>query len=233
MVVGSCLKLDDTIYGDGLLASCISKHTSVEFNILPTFHQCDVEADISGILQAPLEFATLHNLVPGAFSLFPSWHPIGPESSDPTTYAKQIDLFYQSRQILLPQNWGIRYRFGSTGRFLLTNGYSITEFLRPPFPSNYDIRNGVEGTFKNDNDVGEFTFHAVHDRATKELPMRHGLREGDDKRTYYLRAIGYSETQAGYAQGGKRNEYKKEAAVFVYTNEWGNVRRGIEVVWLL
>lgn len=214
------------------MAACISKHTSAEFIILPSFHQCDVEEDISGILQAPLEFATLRNLVPGGLPLFPTWHPIGPEPSDPTTFADQINLFYQSRQILSPQNWGIRYRFGSTGRFLLTNGYSITEFLRPPFPTNYDVRNGVEGTFYNDNDVKDFTFHAPHGRETKELPMRHGLREGDDKRTYYLRAIGYSETHSRTARAGKVNR-NKEAAVFVYTNEWGNVRRGIEVVWLL
>ena len=126
----------------------------------------------------------------------------------------------------------MRYRFGTTGRFLLTNGYSITEFLRPPFPTNFDIRNGVEGTFNNDNDAEEFTFHAPYDRRTKELPMRHGLREGDDKRTYYLRAIRYSETQTGTPRAGKTNR-NKEAAVFVYTNEWGNVRRGIEIVWLL
>jgi hypothetical protein len=223
----------ENVFGDGLLALCIKEHTSTEFTILPTFHQCDVEHDISGIFQAPLEFATLYNVVPGALSLFPSWHPVGPESSTPTTYADQVNLFRLSRQILSPQNWGIRYRFGSKGRFLLTNGYSITEYLRPPFPTNHDIRNAVEGTFYNDNDVEEFTFHAPHDPATKELPIRHGLREGDDKRTYYLRAIGYSETQANPARTGKMNGNRKDAAVFVYTNEFGNVRRGIEVVWLL
>jgi hypothetical protein len=63
--------------------------------------------------------------------------------------------------------------------------------------------------------------------------MRHGLREGDDKRTYYLRAIEFSESQVGTVSAGKMTRNKKETAVFVYTNEWGNVRRGIEVVWLL
>jgi hypothetical protein len=62
--------------------------------------------------------------------------------------------------------------------------------------------------------------------------VRHGLREGDDKRTYYLRAIGYSETQSRPSRAGKMNR-NKEAGVFVYTNEWGNVNRAIEVVWLL
>jgi hypothetical protein len=115
----------------------------------------------------------------------------------------------------------------------LANGYSVTEFLRPPYPSNYDIRNGVEGTFENENDVEEFTFHAVHGSGTKDLPMRHGLREGDDKRTYYLRAIEMKDTQAETARGIKFNRNRREAAVFIYVNEWGNVRRGIEVVWLL
>lgn len=228
-----CLKNNETIYGDGLLAKCISKFSSAEFTILPTFHQCDVEADISGILQGPLEFATLYNLVPDAFSLFPPWHSLGPESSPLTDYFDQIDLFYQARQILSPQNWGIRYRFGDAGRFLLTNGYSITEFLRPPFPTNHDIRNAVEGTFNSDNDIEQFTFHASHDRGAKELPMRFRLREGDDKRTYYLRAIGYTNTQATTSRVKTLRQDNKEVAVFVYTNECGNIRRVIEVIWLM
>jgi hypothetical protein len=92
----------------------------------------------------------------------------------------------------------------------------------------------VEGTFANDNDVTEFTFHA--ERAgggTKELQMRYGLREGDDKRTYFLRAIEMRETQANPARAARMNRHKREAAVFIYVNEWGTVRRGIEVVWLL
>lgn len=216
-----------------MLSACVSRHSFAKFTVLPTFHQCDIEEDIAGLFQSPLQFATINNLVPGGFSLFPAWHSTGPESGARSTYSDEINLFHLSRQILSPQNWGIRYRFGSSGRFILTNGYSITEFLRPPFPSNHDIRNGVEGTFNNDNDVEEFTFHAAHDRATKEIPMRHGLREGDDKRSYYLRAIGYSATQASTMRAEKMNRRRKEAAVFIYVNEWGNVRRGIEVVWLL
>jgi len=216
-----------------MLSACISRHSLAEFTVLPTFHQCDLEQDIAGLFQSPLQFATINNLVRDGLPLFPSWHSIGPESSSRSTYADQINLFHLSRQILSPQNWGIRYRFGTSGRFVLTNGYSITEFLRPPFPSNHDIRNGVEGTFNNDNDVAEFTFHAAHELETKEIPVRHGLREGDDKRSYYLRAIGYSATQASTVRPEMVNRRRKEAAVFIYINEWGNVRRGIEVVWLL
>jgi Fringe-like len=233
IIVTECFRIEDAIYGDGLLSRCIHHHTPAEFTILPTFHQCDVMDDISGILQSPLQFATIYNLIPGSFSLFPKWHKIGPEFSHPKTYEDEIDLFYQSRKILSPQNWGIRYRFGNTGRFLLTNGYSITEFLRPPYPTNYDIRNAVEGTFYNDNDVEEYTFHAAHDRVTKEVPMRYGLREGDDKRTYYLRAIEFTETRVKSTRSIKVSGNSREAAVFVYVNEAGNVRRGIEVVWLL
>jgi hypothetical protein len=232
--VGECLQIEETTYGDGLLGICINRHTSVEFTVLPSFHQCDVEDNITGILQSALEFATINNLVPEIFPLFPKWHQLGPESSSPTTYTQQLQLFHLSRQILAPQNWGIRYRFGKTGRFLLTNGYSITEFLRPPYPNNYDIRNAVEGTFANDNDVTEFTFHAEREGGgTKELQMRYGLREGDDKRTYFLRAIEMRETQANPARAASMNRHKREAAVFIYVNEWGTVRRGIEVVWLL
>jgi hypothetical protein len=231
-IADECLKNDETIHGDGLLAKCISRFSSAEFTILPTFHQCDVEDDISGILQAPFEFATLYNLIPDALSLFPPWHSLGPESSSPAKYSDQIDLFHHARQILSPRNWGIRYRFGEAGRFLLTNGYSITEFLRPPFPSNHDIGNAVEGTFNNGNDDEEFTFHTSHDRGVKELPTRFGLREGDDKRTYYLRAIAYTHTQANTGRG-KPHRDDKEVPVFVYTNECANIRRGIEVVWLL
>ena len=90
----------------------------------------------------------------------------------------------------------------------------------------------MEGTFQNDNDVTEFTFHVAREGATKEIPMRHGLREGDDKRSYYLRAIGYSATQASTVRAERMNRRRKEAAVFIYVNEWGNVRRGIEIVWL-
>ena len=150
-----------------------------------------------------------------------------------TTFRDQVELFHLARSLLSPENWGIRYRFGSNGRFILTNGYSITEFLRPPFPSNFDIRNGVEGTFSNDNDVEMFTFYAAHDGGAKEVPMRHGLREGEDKRTYYLRAVGYTETQANAFRAEKLTGETKQAAVFVYTNEAGSVRRAIEVVWLL
>lgn len=238
MVVPDCIPTvakaegQEPYYGDGLLSNCLAQYTSANFTLLPALHQCDVEEDISGILQAPLEFATLHNLIPGAFSLFPSWHQIGPESSYRSTYQDQLGLFYEARNILSPQNWGIRYRFGSKGRYLLTNGYSITEFLRPPYPTNYDIRNGVEGTFANDNDVEEFTFHAPHGNAVKELPMRRGLREGDDKRTYYLRAIGFTETQASVARVLKMNRQRREAVVFIYINEMGSVRRGVEVIWL-
>lgn len=232
--MGECLQIEEATYGDGLLGICINRHTSVQFTVLPSFHQCDVEDNITGILQSALEFATINNLVPEIFPLFPKWHQLGPESSSPAIYTQQLHLFHLSRRILAPQNWGIRYRFGKTGRFLLTNGYSITEFLRPPYPNNYDIRNAVEGTFANDNDVTEFTFHA--ERAgggTKELQMRYGLREGDDKRTYFLRAIEMRETQANPARAARMNRHKREAAVFIYVNEWGTVRRGIEVVWLL
>jgi hypothetical protein len=233
IIVPQCLEIASTPYGDGLLGKCIAQYTTAVFTHLPTFHQCDVENDITGILQSPLEFATINNLVPDAFSIFPSWHSVGPESSTPSTYSNHMDLFHLARKTLGPQNWGIRYRFAEKGRYLLTNGYSITEFLRPPFPTNYDIRNGVEGTFSNENDVEEFTFHASHRSETKEIPMRRGLREGDDKRTYYLRAIEMRNTQANDARGLKLNRNRREAAVFVYVNEWGNVRRGIEVVWLL
>jgi hypothetical protein len=218
-----------------MLSACVSRHSRAKFTVLPTFHQCDLEEDITGLLQSPLQFATINNFIPDGFPLFPTWHSLGPDSPPrKNTYSDFINLFHLSREILSPQNWGIRYRFGTSGRFLLTNGYSVTEFLRPPFPSNHDIRNGVEGTFSNDNDVAEFTFHAAHaEGATKEIPMRHGLREGDDKRSYYLRAIGYSATQASTVRAEKMNRRRKEAAVFIYINEWGNVRRGIEVVWLL
>ena len=212
---------------------CIGSYTIADFTILPTFHQCDIEEDITGLFQGPLEFATLYNLIPGSFTLFPPWHSVGPESNYPSTFADQIELFHKARKILSPQNWGIRYRFGQTGRYLLTNGYSVTEFLRPPYPTNHDIRNAVEGTFANENDAEEFTFHASHGRGTKEIPVRLGLREGDDKRTYYLRAIEFKDTQASIARVKKMNRNRKQAAVFVYVNEWGNVRRGIEVVWLL
>lgn len=233
MLVPQCLEIDSPPYGDGLLGKCIVQYTTTDFTHLPTFHQCDVENDITGILQSSLEFATIYNLVPGAFPVFPSWHPVGPESSTPSTYSDHMDLFHLARKTLGSQNWGIRYRFGKMGRYLLTNGYSITEFLRPPYPTNYDIRNGVEGTFSNDNDDEEFTFHAICPSGIKELPMRRGLREGDDKRTYYLRAIEMKDTQTNSARGIKLNRNKREAAVFIYVNEWGNVRRGIEVVWLL
>lgn len=233
--VNQCLKIQDMPYGDGLLSMCINRFTTAELTILPTFHQTDLVEDISGFLQGPLEFATLWNISPDANVLFPKWHPVGPESPNPSTYAEELELFHLSRRILGSQNWGIRYRFGKSGRYVLTNGYSITEFLRPPYPTNFDIRNGVEGTFWNDNDVEEFTFHVSHGKAggIKEVPMRHGLREADDKRTYYLRAIEMRETQASPGRAQKNNQNRKEAAVFIYTNEWGSVRRGIEVVWLL
>jgi|SRR5579862_5706262 len=227
-----CLEINDTSYGDGLLSLCINRFTSAEFTLLPTFHQTDLLEDISGLFQGPLEFATLYNISPDANTLFPAWHRVGPEAATPSTFADQLELFRLSRRILGSQNWGLRYRFGQKGRYLLTNGYSITEYLRPPYPTNYDIRNGVEGTFSNDNDAEEFTFHAPHGSGVKEIPMRHGLREADDKRTYYLRAIEIRETQARKMEQ-KSNRAKREAAVFIYTNEWGSVRRGIEVVWLL
>jgi len=231
--VDDCVETAETPYGDGVLASCVKKHTSAELTILPTFHQCDLEADLTGFFQGPLEIATMYNVTPGNNALFPKWHPVGSESNSRSTYRDQIELFRSARSILSPENWGLRYRFGNNGRFVLTNGYSVTEFLRPPFPSNFEIRNGVEGTFHNDNNVEEFTFYAAHGGAPKQVPMRHGLREGDDKRTYYLRAIGYAETQANPFRAEKLNRGAKQAAVFVYTNEWGSVRRGIEVVWLL
>jgi hypothetical protein len=202
-----------------------------ELTILPTFHQLDVLDDITGIMQSSLEFATLYNLVPDSLALFPSWHQVGRETSTPTAnYTETINLFHYARHALSPQNWGIRYRFGKTGKFLLTNGYSITEFLRPPFPTNHEYRNAVEATFENDNNVEEYTFHG---KAGEEVPMRHGLREGDDKRTYYLRAIQMTDTRASPDRADEMNRDRREAAVFVYVNEWGSVRRGIEVVWLL
>jgi hypothetical protein len=231
--VDDCVETSETPYGDGVLASCVKKHTSAELIVLPTFHQCDLEADITGFFQGPLEIATMYNIAPGKNSFFPEWHPLGPEAKDMTTFHDQVELFHLARSIVSPENWGIRYRFGTNGRFVLTNGYSITEFLRPPYPSNFDIRNGVEATFNNDNDVEEFTFYATHSGNTKEVPMRAGLREGEFKRTYYLRAVGYTETQANAFRAEKLTGETKQAAVFVYTNEVGNVRRGIEVVWLL
>ena len=228
-----CLEIHETPYADGLLSHCINRFTSSEFTLLPTFHQTDLLEDISGMLQGPLEFATMNNISADSVTIFPSWHPVGPETPIPSTFTDQLELFYHSRDILGSPNWGMRYRFGRNGRYVLTNGYSITEFLRPPFPTNFAIRGGVEGTFYNDNEAEEFTFHANHYGEIKEVPMRHGLREADDKRTYYLRAIEMRHTQASLARAQKMNRKKKEAAVFIYTNEWGSVRRGIEVVWLL
>jgi hypothetical protein len=72
-----------------------------------------------------------------------------------------------------------------------------------------------------------------HGLGAKEVPMRHGLREGDDKRTYYLRAIEMTDTRASPGRAEEMNREPKQAAVFVYVNEAGSVRRGIEVVWLL
>jgi hypothetical protein len=230
MVVDKCLDIADTPYGDGLLSMCIKNHVNIELTILPTFHQLDILDDITGILQSPLEFATLYQLVPGALSLFPGWHQVGPELSPPTTYTDTITLFHRARETLSPQNWGIRYRFGSNGRYLLTNGYSVTEFLRPPYPTNHEYRTAVEATFANDNNVEEFMFHGP---GAKEVPMRHGLREGEDKRTYYLRAIEMTDTRASPGRAEEMNRERKQAAVFVYVNEAGSVRRGIEVVWLL
>ena len=71
----------------------------------------------------------------------------------------------------------------------------------------------------NDNNVEEFTFHTPHASTIKELPMRHGLREGDDKRTYYLRAIAFTETQVSGNRVSKMNRSRKEAAVFIYVTE--------------
>jgi hypothetical protein len=232
-VAPQCLEINETPYGDGLLSLCINRFTAAEFTLLPTFHQTDLLEDISGMLQGPLEFATMSNISPEANTIYPSWHPVGPESPIPFTFDAQLDLFYQSRRILGSQNWGLRYRFGNAGRYLVTNGYSITEFLRPPYPTNFELRNGIEGTFYNDNDEEEFTFHAAHNGQIKEVPMRHGLRESDDKRTYYLRAIEMRLTHASPGRAQQMNRRKREAAVFIYTNEWGSVRRGIEVVWLL
>ena len=224
------MDITDSSDGDGFLSKCINEYVQTEFTILSTFHQLDVQEDITGILQSPLEFTTLYNLVPDALSLFPAWHTVGPELSPSRSYTETINLFQLARETLSPENWGIRYRFGMTGRFLLTNGYSITEFLRPPFPSNHEYRTAVEATFSNDNNVGEFMFHG---EGAKEIPMRHGLREGDDKRTYYLRAIEMTDTRANPSRAEEMNQDRREAAVFVYINEWGSVRRGIEVVWLL
>jgi hypothetical protein len=229
VVVDECLQTTELVYGDGILAECIISHTPTPFTNLPTFHQCDFESDISGLLQSPLEFATLYNLVPSFLPLFPPWHAVGSEYEPSTSYDDAISLFRLSRRILGPQNWGIRYRFGQKGRFVLTNGYSITEFLRPPYPTNHDLREAVEATFPNDNDIYEFTFHA---RDNREMPMRHGLREGDDKRTYYLRAVEMRDTRASQSRVEEMKLGRQEAAVFVYVNEWGSVRRGIEVVWL-
>jgi hypothetical protein len=57
----------------------------------------------------------------------------------------QDDLFHLARKILSPQNWGIQYRFGETGRFLLVNGILLIEFLRPSASSNCDTNKGMEG----------------------------------------------------------------------------------------
>jgi hypothetical protein len=219
-------------FGDGRISQCINTHTSAKFIALPAFHQTDLDNDITGLLQAPVEFATLYNILPDANSIYPEWHPVGPESIE-SNYTRKLDLFHLSRKILGSDNWGIRYRFGKVGRYLLTNGYSVTEFLRPPYPTNYDVRNGVEGTFANDNDAEQFSFLANDEDGIKEIPMRHGLRESDDKRTYYLRAIEIRQTQAKSSRTAKINQDRQQAAVFIYTNEWGSVRRGIEVVWLL
>src|SRR5947207_2189604 len=100
------MEITEAVYGDGRLSHCINRFTSAEFTVLPTFHQVDLQGDISGLLQGPLEFATLYNIMPDANSIYPKWHPIGLESIE-SNYTLQLDLFHLSRKILGSDNWGI------------------------------------------------------------------------------------------------------------------------------
>jgi hypothetical protein len=147
-------------------------------------------------------------------------------------FQDQMDLLYLSIKILSPQNWGIQYRFGVSGRFLLSNGRSITEFLRPPYPTNCEILNSTKCGCRDGNYLPASSFNLTDDIVDGE-PATYSLVEGRDKRTYFLRAIQYVETSTNTPRIQKMNRRRKEVPVFVYINKDNNMHRGIEIVWLV
>lgn len=126
-----------------------------------TLHQLDIRGDGTGWFQSGFLITSLHHW--GSwFSLFPGWHESGQGD-----LRKGITLVGRAGKGVGGDNWGRRYVF-EDGKVVVNLGYSVVVHEKRLDEAELD---------KSEHTWWEFvTFH----------PIRPGLLESVDKRTYYL-----------------------------------------------
>jgi len=151
--------------GDAMVSHCaalaLEEDIKETLTIEDTLHQLDIRGDGTGWFQSGFLITSLHHW--GSwFTLFPPWHESGMGD-----LRKGIGLVGKAAKGVTGDNWGRRYVF-EEGKVVVALGYSVTIHAKPVSKRDLD---------KSEHTWWEFeTFH----------PIRPGLEEALDKRTYYV-----------------------------------------------
>ncbi|GAA6043754.1 hypothetical protein JCM8097_006654 [Rhodosporidiobolus ruineniae] len=154
--------------GDAMVTHCaalvMDKTAEQALTVEDTMHQLDIRGDGTGFFQSGFLITSLHHW--GSwFTLFPPWHETG--AGD---LRKGITLVGKAARGVGGDNWGRRYVF-EEGKVVVALGYSVTVHAKAVPREELD---------KSEHTWWEFeTFH----------PIRPGLEEALDKRTYYLTGV--------------------------------------------
>lgn len=170
-----------------MISKCISLALDTALddvvNVEPSLHQLDIKGEGTGVFEAGWRYSTyvhasllsLLVLIRLRLHHWASWFTLMPKTNPyvPSDDVALVGLLGKAARAVGPQNWGRRYVFRRKGdegeiQAVLALGYSLTTY-RPGVINATDLAK-VERTFELD----------------LLLPMRPPLREGPDRRTYFL-----------------------------------------------
>ncbi|KAI5475175.1 glycosyltransferase family 31 protein [Pseudohyphozyma bogoriensis] len=181
--------------GDEMITRCaalaLGKTKQTVATLEPGLHQFDIPGDTTGVFQSGIPLLNLHHFIGG------SWVHLFGYGSYKTDF-EQIVLLRKVLDFLGGDNMFRRYVFGD-GKWLLTQGYSITRFEEPLKPEQ--LRK-VEHTWYEGYRL------TLDDRPVIE--ERHDWSHGKVKQTFYIddiKVLGPSSAILTYVMADKWDEH--------------------------